>query len=152
MGFREGSVPFGFMDGKSQWVGFGVDLGQEIVKPLNTHFSKEIELVRQPINPKTRIPLVINGTVDIGIGSTTIILAWEKVIDFSLPYFLTVTRIIVPKNSSIRDFPDLAGKRVVGTLLFCRPGLSDRLLDRRAFKLSPGKMQASCGIIGQANS
>ena len=78
MGFREGSVPFGFMDEKGQWVGFGVDLGQEIVKALSAHFGKEIELVRQPINPKTRIPLVINGTVDIGIGSTTITLAREK--------------------------------------------------------------------------
>ncbi|WP_319523954.1 transporter substrate-binding domain-containing protein [uncultured Desulfosarcina sp.] len=112
MGFREGSVPFGFMDENGQWVGFGVDLGQEIVNALSAHFGKEIELVRQPINPKTRIPLVVNGTVDIGIGSTTITLAREKVVDFSLPYFLTGTRIIVPKDSPIKDFPDLAGKRV----------------------------------------
>jgi ABC-type amino acid transport substrate-binding protein len=112
MGFREGSIPFGYVDDKGQWVGFGIDIGQEIVDALSARFGKKIELVKQPINPKTRIPLVVNGTVDIGIGSTTITLAREEVVDFSLPYFLTGTLILVPKDSTIADFPDLAGKRV----------------------------------------
>lgn len=112
MGFREGSVPFGFINEKGEWVGFGLDLGYEIAKTLNAKFGKEIKLVKQPMNPKTRIPLVINGTVDIGIGSTTITLAREEVVDFSLPYFLTGTRLLVPKDSPIKDFPDLVGKRV----------------------------------------
>lgn len=112
IGFREGSVPFGYMDEKGEWVGFGLDLGQEIVLALKDKFGKEIELVKKPINPKTRIPLVVNGTVDIGIGSTTITLAREEVVDFSLPYFLTGTRLLVPKDSDIKDFNDLAGKRV----------------------------------------
>jgi ABC-type amino acid transport substrate-binding protein len=112
MGFREGSVPFGFMNAKGEWVGFGLDLGNEIVAALSAKFGKEIELVKKPINPKTRIPLVINGTIDIGIGSTTITLEREEVVDFSLPYFLTGTRLLVSKDSTIEDFPDLAGKRV----------------------------------------
>ncbi len=112
MGFREGSVPFGYMNEKGEWVGFGLDLGYEIAAALNEKFGKTIELVKKPINPKTRIPLVINGTVDIGIGSTTITLAREEVVDFSLPYFLTGTRLLVPKDSTIEDFSDLAGKRV----------------------------------------
>ena len=112
MGFREGSVPFGFINKKGEWMGFGLDLGEEIVKALEQKYGKKIKLVKKPINPKTRIPLVVNGTVDIGIGSTTITLAREEVVDFSLPYFLTGTRILVPKDSSIKDFSDLAGKRV----------------------------------------
>ena len=112
MGFREGSVPFGFINKKGEWVGFGLDLGKEIVKALEQKFGKNIKMVKKPINPKTRIPLVINGTVDIGIGSTTITLAREEVVDFSIPYFLTGTRILVTKDSPIKDFPDLAGKRV----------------------------------------
>mgnify|MGYP005842526603 CR=1 FL=1 len=112
MAFREGSVPFGYMNQKGEWIGFGLDLGYEIHQALEQKFGKEIELVKKPMNPKTRIPLVVNGTVDIGIGSTTITLEREKVIDFSLPYFLTGTRLLVPKDSPIKDFPDLAEKRV----------------------------------------
>lgn len=112
MGFREGSVPFGYIDSQGNWVGFGLDVGNEIVNALSNKFGKEIKLVKKPINPKTRINMVINSTVDMGIGSTTITLAREEVVDFSLPYFLTGTRLLVPKGSPIRDFPDVAGKRV----------------------------------------
>ena len=112
MGFREGSVPFGYMNESGEWVGFGLDLGAEIHKALENKFGKEITLVKKPMNPKTRIPMVANGTIDVGIGSTTITLAREEVVDFSLPYFLTGTRLLVPKDSPIKDFPDLAGKRV----------------------------------------
>lgn len=112
MGFREGSVPFGFLNEKGEWVGFGLDIGAEIHKALENKFNKKITLVKKPMNPKTRIPLIANGSLDIGIGSTTITLAREEVIDFSLPYFLTGTRLLVPKDSPITDFPDLASKRV----------------------------------------
>jgi len=112
MGFREGSLPFGYINAAGEWVGFGIDLGQEIVNALETRFNKPIRLVKKPMNPKTRIPLVVNGTVDMGIGSTTITLAREEVVDFSLPYFLTGSRLLVPADSSIKSFEDLAGKRV----------------------------------------
>ncbi len=112
IGFREGSVPFGYLNSQGEWVGFGLDLGNEFVKALSDRFGKKIALVKKPMNPKTRIDMVVNGTVDMGIGSTTITLAREEVVDFSLPYFLTGTRLLVPKGSPIKDFPDVAGKRV----------------------------------------
>ena len=112
MGFREGSVPFGYIDQQGEWVGFGLDLGEVFHKALEEKFGKPIEVIKKPMNPKTRIPLITNGSIDIGIGSTTITLAREEVIDFSLPYFLTGTRLLVPKDSDIKEFKDLAGKRV----------------------------------------
>ena len=112
MGFREGSVPFGFIDEKGAWVGFGLDLGAVVVKDLEKKFNKPIKLVKHPMNPKTRITMVANGVVAMGIGSTTITLAREEVVDFSLPYFLTGTRLLVPKESDINDFSDIGGKRV----------------------------------------
>lgn len=112
MGFREGSVPFGFIDKGGAWVGFGLDFGAEVVKELEKAFHKPIKLVKHPMNPKTRITMVANGMVAMGIGSTTITLAREDVVDFSLPYFLTGTRLLVPKDSPISSFADIGGKRV----------------------------------------
>ncbi len=112
MGFREGSVPFGFIDKDGSWVGFGIDLGAEVAKDLEKKFNKPIKLVKHPMNPKTRITMVANGMVAMGIGSTTITLAREQVVDFSLPYFLTGTRLLVPKDSAIEGFSDIGGKRV----------------------------------------
>ncbi len=112
IGHREGAVPFGYIDEKGEWVGFGMDLGAQIVKALEEKFDKKIEYIKVPMNPKNRIPLVVNRTVNMGIGSTTITLEREQVVDFSLPYFLTGTRLLVPKDSPIQGYPDLAGKRV----------------------------------------
>ncbi|WDP84300.1 MAG: transporter substrate-binding domain-containing protein [Desulfobacter sp.] len=112
MGFREGSVPFGFIDKDGSWVGFGLDLGTQVVKDLEKKFNKPIRLVKHPMNPKTRITMVTNGMVAMGIGSTTITLAREQVVDFTLPYFLTGTRLMVPKDSPISTFADIGGKRV----------------------------------------
>lgn len=112
VGLREDAAPFGFYDKSSNWVGFSVDVAQRLADELGKKFNKTIQIERKPVNSKTRIPLVANGEIDIEIGTTTITLAREEVIDFSLPFFITGARIIVPKGSPIKDVSDLAGRRV----------------------------------------
>lgn len=135
IGHREGAVPFGYIAEKGEWVGFDMDLGAELVKALETRFGKKIEYVKVPMNPKNRIPLVANKTIDTGIGSTTITLEREEAVDFSLPYFLTGTKLLVPKGSPIRSYPDLSGKKVgVGSgssanIKGLRKAMDSRLID-----------------------
>jgi len=113
MGFREGSIPFGYKNAQGQWVGFSIDMGQEIVAALQKTLGKPIRLVKIPVNPKNRIQMVVDNTVDISIGSATITIEREKKVDFSHPYFLTGARLLVTAQSPIRNFiPDLADKRV----------------------------------------
>jgi ABC-type amino acid transport substrate-binding protein len=112
IGYREGAVPFGYINDKSEWVGFDIDLGDELIKALEAKLAKKIEQVKIPLNPQNRIALVANGTIDVGMAATTITLERESAVDFSLPYFLTGTRLLVPKGSPIRSFKDLAGKKV----------------------------------------
>jgi ABC-type amino acid transport substrate-binding protein len=112
VGLREDAPPFAFYDKSSNWVGFSVDTAQRLTEELSKKFNKPIQLNKKPVNSKTRIPLVTNGEIDIEIGTTTITLAREDVVDFSLPFFVTGARIIVPKGSPIKDVSDLGGKRV----------------------------------------
>jgi polar amino acid transport system substrate-binding protein/glutamate/aspartate transport system substrate-binding protein len=112
VGLREGSIPFGFYDKKGNWGGFSADIAKEIHKAIEHKLGKEVKLTFKPVNAKTRIPLVANGTIDIVCGSSTHTIARDDVIDFSITYFLTGTRLLVPKGSPIKDFEDLAGKRI----------------------------------------
>lgn len=69
MGFREGSIPFAFMDPKAgKHVGFSVDMTEYMVGFLSKRFGKEIEIVPVGVTTKTRIPMVANGTVDCEMG------------------------------------------------------------------------------------
>lgn len=112
VGLRESAIPFGYYDQKGDWVGFSVDMAKELQKALSKKFGKDIKLVERPVNPKTRIPLIANGTLDIVMGSSTHTLARDKVVDFTNTVFITGTQLLVPSDSSVKTVQDLAGKHV----------------------------------------
>jgi polar amino acid transport system substrate-binding protein/glutamate/aspartate transport system substrate-binding protein len=112
VGAREGSVPFGFYDKDGKWGGFSMDIAKEIHKAIEKKLGKSIKLTFKPVNPKTRIPLVANRTIDMVCGSSTHTVPRDEVVDFSITVFLTGTRLLVPKGSPVKDFEDLSNRRV----------------------------------------
>ena len=111
IGHREGSVPFGFYDDAGNWVGFSVDLGELLAKQLEKDLGMAIKNTKKPVNPKTRIPLVANRTIDIVMGSSTHTIPREDTVDFTITFFLTGSQLLVAKGSPVKDFEDLAGKK-----------------------------------------
>jgi ABC-type amino acid transport substrate-binding protein len=115
VGWREGSIPFAFMDPKvGKQVGFSVDMTYLLVEKLSEHFGKKIEIQPFTVTPKTRIPMVANATVDVEMGSTTYTQKREEVVDFSVIFFVSETTFLVPKDSDIKTIDDLNGKRLGG--------------------------------------
>ncbi len=113
VGFREGSIPFAYIDPKvSKHVGFSVDMAKLLAENLSKRFGKKIVIEPFTVTPKTRIPMVINGTIDVEMGSTTYTAKREKVADFSLIFFFSETTFLVAKDSGIKTLADLNGKRV----------------------------------------
>ena len=113
VGFREGSIPFAYIDPKvGKHVGFSVDMTDELVKYLEMRFGKSIEIVPFTVTPKTRIPMVVNGTVDVEMGSTTYTQKREEQADFGLIFFFSETTFLVAKDSGIQSLEDMNGKRV----------------------------------------
>jgi glutamate/aspartate transport system substrate-binding protein len=68
-----------------------------------------------PVTSQNRIPLIQNGTIDIESGSTTHNVERQQQVSFSDTMFIIATRLLVKKDSGIKDFPDLKGKNVVVT-------------------------------------
>lgn len=118
VGAREGAAPFGFYDKKGDWVGFSLDIAKEIHKKLEEKLGKKIELEFKPTTGKTRIPLLVAHATDLQAGCSTHNLRREEVIDYSVTFFLTGTKLLVRKGSGIKEIEDLKGKAlgsVVGT-------------------------------------
>jgi len=111
IGHREGAVPFAFYDEAGNWVGFSIDLGELLTKQLEQDLNMTIKLNKKPVNPKTRIPLVANRTIDIVMGCTTRTIPRDDVVDFTLTFFATGARMLVAADSGIETFADLAGKK-----------------------------------------
>lgn len=115
VGFREDSIPFAFIDPKvGKQVGFSVDMTALLVENLSKYFGKKIEMEPVTITTKTRIPMIVNGTTDVEMGSTTYTQEREDVVDFSLIFFVSETTFLVPKDSPIKTKQDLNGKRLGG--------------------------------------
>ena len=115
VGFREGSIPFAFIDPKvGKHVGFSVDMAGLLAENLSKRFGKKITIKPFTVTPKTRIPMVVNGTIDVEMGSTTYTAKREDVADFSLIFFFSETTFLVAKDSGIKTLADLNGKRVGG--------------------------------------
>jgi len=112
VGVRDGAIPFGFISKENEHIGFSVDMAKEFHKALEKKIGKPLKLVFKTTNPKTRIPLVVNGTIDIECGSTTHTVDREETVDFTITIFLTGTQLLVKRGSEIKSYKDLAGKKV----------------------------------------
>ena len=116
LGHREASVPFSYYDARRQVVGYSHELMLRVLDRIKAELklpALTIKLV--PVTAQNRIPLLQNGTVDLECGSTTHNVAREREVAFSNSIFVIGTRLMVPRGSRVRDFSDLAGKRVVLT-------------------------------------
>ena len=114
--YRESSIPFSYLDDKAQPTGFGWEICGRIVDEVKKSTGRaDLKVETQPVTSANRIPLLVNGTIDIECGSTTNNSDRAKQVAFATNYFYTGTRLLVKVGSPIKSMADLAGKKVVST-------------------------------------
>jgi glutamate/aspartate transport system substrate-binding protein len=116
LAYREASIPFSYLDEKAQPTGFGWEICGRIVDEVRKATGRtDLAVKTQPVTSANRIPLLMNGTIDIECGSTTNNSERAKQVDFATNYFYTGTRLLVKSSSPVKSIKDLAGKTVVST-------------------------------------
>lgn len=108
-GVKTDYPPFGYIDESGKTVGFDIDIVEYIAKRLG------VKLDMRPVTSANRIPMLMNGTVDLIAASTTITQEREDVVDFSVPYIVIGGKFLVDSKSAISSYKDLAGKTVAFT-------------------------------------
>jgi polar amino acid transport system substrate-binding protein len=113
IGTRTGSPPFAYVNSKNEWVGFSIDLVEELVKPaLEKKLGKPIKVEKKESTPPTRIPLLSSNAVDLIAGTMTDTRPRRDSVDFSITFFVTGAQFLVKKGSKIRSIKDIDGKRI----------------------------------------
>ena len=114
--YRESSIPFSYLIGQSKAVGFSVDLTDAIVDDVRKATKKpNLEVAFLSVTSQNRIPLLMNGSVDLECGSTTNNSTRGKDVAFAINHFYTGTRLLTKTNSGVQNYADLAGKTVAST-------------------------------------
>jgi ABC-type amino acid transport substrate-binding protein len=113
IGTRTGSPPFAFINKSNDWVGFSIDLVEQLVRPsVEKEVGRPVKVEKKESTPPTRIPLLSSNAVDLIAGTMTDTPERRQSVDFSLTFFYTGAQLMVKKGSPIKGVNDLAGKRV----------------------------------------
>ncbi len=113
IGTRTGSPPFAYVSSKNEWVGFSIDLVEQLVLPaVSAKLGKPIKLEKKESTPPTRIPLLSSNAVDLIAGTMTDTRTRRDSVDFSVTFFVTGAQFLVKKGSPIKGIKDIDGKRI----------------------------------------
>jgi ABC-type amino acid transport substrate-binding protein len=113
IGTRTGSPPFAYVNRQNEWVGFSIDLVEQLILPkVSQKVGKPVKLEKKESTPPTRIPLLSSAAVDLIAGTMTDTRTRRDSVDFSLTFFVTGAQFLVKKGSPIKGIQDIGGKRV----------------------------------------
>jgi len=113
IGTRTGSPPFGYVNSKNEWVGFSIDLVEQLIVPgLSQKLGKPVKLEKKESAPQTRIPLLTSNAVDLIAETMTDTRTRRDSVDFSLTFFVTGAQFLVKKGSPIKGIANINGKRI----------------------------------------
>jgi polar amino acid transport system substrate-binding protein len=113
IGTRTGSPPFAYVNSKNEWVGFSIDLVEQLVLPaVSKKVGKPVKLEKKESTPPTRIPLLSSSAVDLIAGTMTDTRTRRESVDFSITFFVTGAQFLVKKGSSLKGITDIGGKRI----------------------------------------
>jgi glutamate/aspartate transport system substrate-binding protein len=113
LGYQEASVPFSYLDGNQKPVGFAMDICLKIVDAVKTQLAMpDLAVEYVAVTSSNRIPLMVNGTLDLHCSATTNNADRQKQVAFTNTHFLSATRFAAKKAANINSIDDLKGKAV----------------------------------------
>lgn len=104
-GIMTNSIPGAYYNEKNEWVGFDVDIANEIAKRLG------LKIEQVPVTDKTRIGFLQQGRIDISVANMTHKRERDKSIDFSITYFFDGQKMLA-KKGKFSKWEDLVGKTI----------------------------------------
>jgi glutamate/aspartate transport system substrate-binding protein len=114
LGFQEASVPFSYLDGNQKAIGYALDICMKIVDAVKRELKlSTLDVETSPVTSSNRIPLMMNGTVDLVCSATTNNAERQRQVAFTNSHFLSATRFAVRKSDNITTIDHLKGKPVV---------------------------------------
>ena len=110
LGYQEASVPFSYLDGNQKPVGFAMDICLGIVDAVKKQLNMpDIAVDTLAVTSSNRIPLMVNGTLDLHCSATTNNADRQKQVAFTNTHFLSATRFAAKKAAKINTIDDLKG-------------------------------------------
>lgn len=105
--------PIGYRDENNEPAGFDVDYCKDLAAAMEVDY----EII--PLTWAERLPSIVSNRADVVFGGTSDTLERAKTVGFSIPYAIYYAQAVIGKDSGIKTFEDMRGKRIgaaVGTV------------------------------------
>jgi polar amino acid transport system substrate-binding protein len=102
--------PFGYTDEQGKIVGYELDLTRRLAAFA---FGSTDAVNLQCVTSANRISFLTTNRIDLIVATITYTPERAKTITFSDPYFSAAGRLLVPKDSTVKEATDLAGKTAI---------------------------------------
>ena len=115
MGVRDTSGALSYTLGDGKYAGYHYEVCTRIITALEKTVGRKLDTKLQLVTSQNRVPLMVNGTVDIECGSTTNNATRQKDVAFLNTVYMEQVRIAVKAKSGITNIAQLNGKNVATT-------------------------------------
>ncbi|MEP0855201.1 transporter substrate-binding domain-containing protein [Trichocoleus sp. DQ-U1] len=100
--------PLAFRDGEGKLQGLEIDIAQRLAAEL---LDKPDAVKLQPVANRERLSVVVDGTVDLTIARVTQNASRDRLVNFSIPYYLDGTALVT-QDASLQRLNDLQQRKV----------------------------------------
>jgi len=112
LGVREASAPMAYALGANEkFVGYHVELCERVLKEI----APDARLEYMAVTAQNTLPLVQNGTLDIGCGPTTNNTARQQQVAFAVTTYVSEVRMAVRADSDLKSVSQLGGRTVAAS-------------------------------------
>jgi glutamate/aspartate transport system substrate-binding protein len=110
--YRSDATPFSFLRERGKPVGYTIDLCRLVVDAIGRQLDQKLDIEWVPVTVSTRFSTIAKNQADMECGSSTVTLRRYEEVDFSNLVFVESTAILVSRQSDIRSFSEMNGKKI----------------------------------------
>lgn len=110
IGIKFDSKPFGFVGKNGEIEGFDADVARQIARYI---LKDDTKVEFKPVTVQDRIMALNSKDVDMIIATMSINERRSRIVNFSVPYFVSGVGVMVAQNSTIQSIKDLNGQKTV---------------------------------------
>ena len=110
--YRSDATPFSFLREKDKPVGYTIDLCRLVVDEIGEKIGQNLDIEWVPVTLKTRFSAIAENQADMECGSSTVTLRRLEEVDVSSFVFVESTAILVRRQSDLRSFSEMNGKKI----------------------------------------
>ncbi|MFZ6656486.1 amino acid ABC transporter substrate-binding protein [Undibacterium sp. TJN19] len=113
---RDASIPFSYKDNSGKPVGYTVDICLKLVETIKIQLKRpDLRIEYLQVTPSSRFKAILDGQADLECGPTTNTAERRALVGFTIANFIASARMLVKKDSGIRNWADLRNKTIVTT-------------------------------------